>query len=80
MAENRVGTCSICGGSVTGVRGAWYSVSPPPPDKCSQCGAVARSDIIEMHPTPTRRIGRTSPLSSFARRAPDTDTKEQDDE
>jgi hypothetical protein len=48
----RVGTCSICGGSVMGVRGAWYSVIPPPPDTCSSCGAVAQSDIIKMTPRP----------------------------
>ena len=43
-----VGTCSLCGGSVYGFRGAWLSVDPPPPDKCSGCGAVAASDVIKM--------------------------------
>ena len=54
MSEQRVGTCSICGGSVYGIRGAWYSVNPPPPDKCSRCEAVAASDVIRMTPAPTR--------------------------
>lgn len=54
MAEQRVGTCSICGGSVMGHRGPWWSVSPPPPDKCQQCGAVAQSDVIKMVPAPPR--------------------------
>lgn len=54
MAEQRVGTCSICGGDVIGVRGAWWSVSPPPPDKCTSCGAVAQSDVIKMVPNPNR--------------------------
>ena len=48
----RVGTCSLCGGDVMGVRGAWWSVLPPPPDECSSCGAVARRDIIDMVPRP----------------------------
>lgn len=44
----RVGSCSLCGGDVFGVRGIWMSVNPPPPDQCRQCGAVSRSDVIEM--------------------------------
>ena len=46
-----IGTCSLCGGSVTGVRGGWYSILPPPPDTCSWCGAV-RDDgtVIPMQP------------------------------
>lgn len=51
----RVGTCSICGGDVFGVRGAWMSTNPPPPDTCRQCGAVAASDIIPMVPRPGPR-------------------------
>lgn len=48
----RVGTCSICGGSVMGYRGAWGSVQPPPPDTCERCGAIAagQSDVIPMIP------------------------------
>ena len=55
--RQRIGTCSLCGGDVVGYRGAWHSVSPPPPDTCSGCGAVARgqSDVIEMVPAPVRR-------------------------
>lgn len=53
--SQRVGTCSICGGDVMGVRGAWYSVNLPPPDKCNGCGAVAQTDVIQMHPAWNRR-------------------------
>ena len=52
MSEQRVGTCSICGGEVRGVRGSWMSVDPPPPDHCVACGAVARADVIQMVPRP----------------------------
>lgn len=44
----RVGTCSLCGGPVLGIRGPWYGVNPPPPDTCKRCGAVAASDMIQM--------------------------------
>ena len=52
--EQVVGTCSICGGDVVGVRGGWYSVNPPPPDKCSHCGAISAygKRIIPMVPAP----------------------------
>lgn len=63
MSEQRVGTCSICGGSVMGIRGAWWSVSPPPPDRCSNCGAVAQGDIIKMHPAPP--VPRTTTSDRF---------------
>lgn len=46
--DQRVGTCSLCGGDVYGHRGAWMSVMPPPPDRCSSCGAVSRYDVIPM--------------------------------
>jgi hypothetical protein len=46
--NQRVGTCSLCGGDVMGHRGAWWSVLPPPPDRCFGCGAVAAADVIEM--------------------------------
>lgn len=52
MSEQRVGTCSLCGGDVVGVRGAWMSILPPPPDRCSSCGAVRADDVIEMRQTP----------------------------
>lgn len=44
----RVGTCSLCGGDVMGYRGAWWSVMPPPSDRCAGCGAVRADDVIEM--------------------------------
>ena len=52
MGETRVGTCSICGGSVYGTRGAYWSILPPPPDECRSCGAVeaGASDVIPMKP------------------------------
>lgn len=54
--EQRVGTCSLCGGSVIGYRGIWMAVTPPPPDRCSGCGAVTAYDVIPMvripHPRP----------------------------
>ena len=46
--NQRVGSCSLCGGDVMGYRGAWYGITPSPPDRCSGCGAVAASDVIQM--------------------------------
>lgn len=54
--QQRVGTCSICGGDVVGYRGAWMSLNPPPADHCTSCGGVAHSDVIPMHPKPQRPI------------------------
>lgn len=48
MSEHRVGTCSLCGGTVVGYRGVWMAIIPPPPDRCTTCGAVAASDVIPM--------------------------------
>ena len=48
--EERVGTCSACGGDVIGYRGAWWGISPPPGDQCARCGAVRADDVIEMRP------------------------------
>lgn len=45
LMRRRIGTCSICGGDVMGVRGTWG-----PPDTCTQCGAMRRIDVIEMVP------------------------------
>lgn len=50
--EQRVGTCSLCGGDVVGVRGVWMCIHPPPPDRCTSCGAVSRTDVIDMVPGP----------------------------
>lgn len=52
--EQRVGTCSLCGGDVMGHRGAYWSVIPPPPDHCVSCGAV-RADQDPV--IPMRRPG-----------------------
>lgn len=54
MSMQRVGSCSICGGDVVGYRGIWMCINPPPPDKCSGCGAVAAGDVIKMSPAPQR--------------------------
>lgn len=52
MSEQTIGRCSICGGDVVGHVGAWWATIPPPPAKCSQCGAVeARGPVIQMVPT-----------------------------
>jgi len=57
--EQRVGTCSICGGDVMGIRGGWWSILPPPPDECAGCGAVAGGDVIPMTPRPGGPRSRT---------------------
>lgn len=46
--EQRKGTCSLCGGDVMGHEGPWHGVTPPPPDRCTGCGAVRAEDIIPM--------------------------------
>ncbi len=46
--RQRVGSCSRCGSDVMGYRGAWWSVTPPPPDRCAGCGARRKDDVIEM--------------------------------
>ena len=52
MGKERVGTCSICGGDVMGIRGGWWSILPPPPDTCSECDAVSGGDVVPMVPRP----------------------------
>ena len=44
----RVGSCSLCGGDVMAHVGPWWSINPPPPAKCSGCGAVSASDVVPM--------------------------------
>lgn len=50
--KQRIGTCSLCGGDVTGWFGVWGAVVPPPPPSCEWCGAVPKgsTDVIEMEP------------------------------
>lgn len=51
MAEQVIGSCSICGGDVVGYVGPWFSIVPPPPAKCSRCGAEEqRGPVIPMRP------------------------------
>lgn len=48
MSEQRIGTCSLCGGDVRGYVGAWWGITPPPPAKCVSCNAVVATDVIPM--------------------------------
>lgn len=59
--QQRIGSCSLCGGSVMGHAGPWFSVNPPPPATCAQCGATDGSDVIRMHP---RRYPTESPYDA----------------
>ena len=59
-----IGSCSLCGGDVVGFCGVWMAVTPPPPARCSACGAVEqRLPVIPMRPArvaptvnPVRRV------------------------
>jgi hypothetical protein len=46
--DQRVGTCSLCGGDVVGYRGVWMGTIPPGPDHCIHCGAKRADDVIVM--------------------------------
>lgn len=47
-----IGTCSICGGDVYGHVGPWFGVIPPPPARCSKCGASeSKGPVINMTPS-----------------------------
>jgi hypothetical protein len=48
MSREQIGSCSLCGGDVKAHVGPWAIVVPPAPPTCSQCGAQAKSDVIEM--------------------------------
>lgn len=37
--------CSICGGNVIELSGAWRSVLPPEPPKCFSCGVEVPSPV-----------------------------------
>ena len=68
MADRVIGTCSVCGGDVVAYDGVWMSVSPPPADHCSRCGAVrAKGLVIQMIPVnpvyvPYVQTGVNAPL------------------
>jgi len=46
--EQRIGSCSLCGGDVLGFVGVWMATVPPPPPRCSGCGARPAADVIQM--------------------------------
>ena len=48
MPETKIGICSLCGGDVVAYEGAWYGVQPPPPPKCTGCGAKKAENVIKM--------------------------------
>lgn len=50
-----LGSCSICGGTVTAPM-VWHGIIPPTPT-CTQCGAIAAAagKVIPMIPNPTRQ-------------------------
>lgn len=51
MADQVIGSCSICGGDVVGHVSSWHMVIPPPPARCTRCGAVeVRQPVIPMRP------------------------------
>lgn len=37
--NEKIGVCSLCGGNVYGHVGPWWGVVPPPPARCTRCGA-----------------------------------------
>jgi hypothetical protein len=54
--EQSIGSCSLCGGDVVGHVGAWWSVLPPPPARCTSCGArAATGPVIPMVPASPQR-------------------------
>lgn len=61
-----IGTCSLCGGSVVGFSGAWFGVIPPPPARCTFCGAVQQTGpVIPMRPAgPSDAVQITTPGST----------------
>jgi len=69
--SQRIGACSLCGGDVIGFVGSWMSINPPPPARCSGCGALPASDVIPMsHPAPrpiaTPTVTSSAGLTSLA--------------
>lgn len=61
-----IGTCSLCGGDVVGHSGVWMATIPPPPARCSSCGATeARKPVIPMRHAPPPR-----PVRYFVQGAP----------
>lgn len=56
MADQTIGTCSICGGRVA-IPAAWLGIKPPIPT-CDSCGAIKRKPYgptVDM--TPVKRVG-----------------------
>jgi len=57
--DQRLGSCSICGGDVMGHQGAYWSITPPPTPRCVGCGATTSADVIEMQPKNTQELEST---------------------
>lgn len=60
MPEQRIGSCSICGGDVVAWVGGWMGVIPPPATHCTSCNAKTRDDVVQM--VPPRRFYGDEPL------------------
>ncbi len=61
--DTPVGTCSLCGGTVTLFTGAWGGINPPVPT-CSRCRATPILPVMQMgnpikeqRPFDARQIG-----------------------
>lgn len=53
--DQRIGSCSICGGDVVHWVGAWMSTNPPPAPHCIRCGAVSAASQGPVIPMVPRR-------------------------
>lgn len=67
MPEQRIGTCSECGGSVYGWVGGWMATVPPPPPRCRDCGAVSvvHDPVIPMRKPAGKSVSEYNLLSPW---------------
>ena len=65
--EQKIGRCSLCGGDVVAFRGAWGGITPPPPARCSSCGAVEDDGLptIKMQPRAVHNPATRNPLEGW---------------